>query len=203
MALSEQSIGHFLEHVRATKPTVPAGGCVAGLSGALAAALGRFVIGLSKKTAGDPQWMDRLEAMAGRLAILEKRCLEIMEQDLRACQATFKAAGLSRDGLPDGGIKGMQELALAMIEPPMALTRCAVDILGISLELINKGNPTARADAGVAGEMAYACGRGGLWIARANLDALEEETKRRKMETLDHVETQLDFLYGRLMEVAR
>jgi formiminotetrahydrofolate cyclodeaminase len=201
MALAEKSLSLFLEEVARTSPTVPAGGCVVGLAGALAASLGRLVCALTSRKADDPGKLRRLRAMGERLELLQRRCLALMDQDMEACESLFQAKlrlSRARSGRGDQG--GLKEAARALVEPPVALARCGLELLRIALELVEQGNPTARADAGVAAEMANGCARGGLWIARANLGALEEGLRKSHAETLDHLEVQLEALYGRVSQ---
>lgn len=200
MALADSTVQEFLKDVAGTSPTVPAGGCVVGLAGALAASLGRFVSALSARKTEEPGRSERYKAMGARLEVLQGRCLALMEQDLEACERLFQAKlSLSR-ARSAGDDKGLRDAALRLMEPPLGLARLGLELLRISLELVERGSPVARSDAGVAAEMANACARGGLWIARANLGALEKGLKKLHTETLDHLEVELEALYARLWQ---
>lgn len=172
-----------------------------GLAGALAASLGRFVSALSAKKAERHSKAERYEAIRARLEVLQKRCLALMDQDLEACERLFQARlSIARAGAIGGDGHGLEEAASALMEPPLSLARLGLELLRIALELVQQGTAVARADAGVAAEMANACARGGLWIARANLGVLEKRLKKVHAETLDHLEVELEALYGRVSQ---
>lgn len=197
MSLAEKSIAAFLEDLARVSPTVPAGGCAVGLAGALAASLGRFVATIARRKAQDQERVERLKAMEERLAVLQQRCLGLMDQDLQACEDLFQARLRVSGAIGRGGL---EEIARALMDPPVALGRCGIELLRISLELIQRGDPVARADAGVAAEIANACAKGGLWISRANLAWVDGESKRLQAEVLDHLEVEIDSLYSRVLE---
>jgi|GEM_PF-936558 len=200
MALADSTVCGFLEEVARTSPTVPAGGCVVGLAGALASSLGRFVAALSAKKAEGHGKAERYHAMGVRLELLQKRCLALMDQDLEACERLFQARlSIARAGA-GGDRQVLQEAAKALMEPPLSLARLGLELLRITMELVHQGAPVARADAGVAAEMANACARGGLWIARANLGILKKGLGSSHAETLDHLEVELEALYGRVSQ---
>lgn len=200
MGLADEQISKFLADVARVSPTVPAGGCVVGLAGALAASLGRFVSALSAKKAQEPGRWERYQAMGARLELLQQRCLALMEQDLEACERLFQARLSLAKARAQGGGQGLREAASALMGPPLGLARLGLELLRISLELVERSNPVARADAGVAAEMANACARGGLWIAKANLEVLERGLRKLHTETLDHLEVELEALYGRVSQ---
>ncbi len=200
MALADRTLAGFLEQVAGIAPTVPAGGCVVGLAGALAASLGRFVSALSARRAEEPGRVERYQAMEARLEVLQQRCLALMDQDMEACERLFQARLSMARARSGGHAEGLQEAACALMEPPLALARCGLELLRINLELAQKGNPVAKADAAVAAEMANACARGGLWIARANLGLLGRGLGKSHSESMDHLEVELEALYGRLSQ---
>lgn len=200
MALADRTLAGFLEQVAGIAPTVPAGGCVVGLAGALAASLGRFVSALSARRAEEPGRVERYQAMEARLEVLQQRCLALMDQDMKACERLFQARLSMARARSAGHAEGLQEAACALMEPPLALARCGLELLRINLELAQRGNPVAKADAAVAAEMANACARGGLWIARANLGLLGRGLGKSHSESMDHLEVELEALYGRLSQ---
>jgi formiminotetrahydrofolate cyclodeaminase len=193
LSLGSRSILEFLGEVARISPRVPAAGCVVGLCGASSAALARFVATLTHRKAEQGAWRERLEAMMERLAILEERCVHMMDRDLEVCLESFCAKLGDKEASAQGSGK-------AMMEPPVILLRCGIELLRISLELAERGAPVCKADAGVAGAMANACGRGALWIARSNLQGLEGQTRKIQEEMLDNMEMELEALHGRLVE---
>lgn len=197
MSLAKKTMEELLQDFARTSPTVPAGGCAVGLAGALAASLGRFVAALSRRRAEDRDWIGRLEAMEERLEVLQQRCLLLMDEDMEACKGLFRARSKA-SGCGSGD--GMREVGRALMEPAVALGRWGIELLRISVELIRKGDPVARADAGVAAEIAHACAKGGLWIGRANLSWLGVEDKRAQAQELDHLEVEMESLYNRVCE---
>jgi len=199
LSLGSKSILEFLGEVARISPRVPAAGCVVGLCGASSAALARFVATLTHRKAEEGTWRERLEAMMERLAILEERCVHMMDRDLEVCLESFCAKLEAKEASVQGSGKG-GDPAKAIMEPPVILLKCGIELLRISLELVQRGAPVCKADAGVAGAMANACGRGALWIARSNLQGLDGQTRKIQEEMLDNMEMELEALHGRLVE---
>jgi formiminotetrahydrofolate cyclodeaminase len=176
MTFKESSIRVFLDQVARVTPTLPAGGSAVALCGATAAALGQFVARLSaEKKKGSKK--KRFETIAEKLEALRKRCLDLMEEDVRTYEALMKALRMPKIGKSDKVAResAVTEAKLAALEPPLAMAQCGLEILQLSIELIQHGYPVARADAEAAGELAHACLRGGVFIGRASIRDIPEE----------------------------
>jgi len=203
VGFEETKIGDFLEQVVRVTPTLPAGGTVGALAGALAAALGEFVAALSLKKEAHLAFGQRLQALRDRLAVLRAQCLGTMDQDVEAYEALMRATRMPDATRAEKVRRGtaLGEAWIGALSPPVSLAKCGLELLRISLELVRKGYPVARADAGVAAELAHACARAGLWIARANMHEIGDSPAiERQRDLLDVVRAETEYLFDRIKD---
>jgi methenyltetrahydrofolate cyclohydrolase len=180
--LIEERIEGFLHRVAEVSPTLPAGGSVAALTGALGAALGRLVAQLSRERSRGIDAGDRFGRMAIRLEVLERRCTELMDLDVAAYErlmGVLRVASAGNEPRPPPAETQIDDAWMDALAPPRAMAECGLATLRLCLDLVRGGYVVARADAGVAAELAHACLRGALWLAEANL------SKVRKPERVD------------------
>ncbi|TPW09899.1 MAG: glutamate formiminotransferase / formiminotetrahydrofolate cyclodeaminase, partial [bacterium] len=166
------TIEGFLADVSSERPT-PGGGSVAALAGALAAALGVMVTGL---TIGRKKYAEVSDAMAAarqRLQVAEMDLSRFVEEDSRAFEAVMAARKL-----PAGTGREMETRARALaqaegeaIRVPFETARRALAVLSELLFVAEKGNTNAVTDAGVASLLARAAVQGAAWNVRINLQA--------------------------------
>ncbi len=186
MTFKENRILDFLDRVAQVTPTLPAGGSAVALCGATAAALAQFVARLSLQKEKDVEKGKRFESIAEKLETLRQRCLELMDEDVRAYEALVKAFRMSKAAGEDKAARQstLTEAKLRALDPPLAMAQCGQEILQLSRELIQHGYPVARADAEAAGELAHACLMGALSIARASIRDIPEEALTKGQRSL-------------------
>ena len=184
----ENRILDFLEQVARVTPTLPAGGSAVALCGATAAALAQFVARLSSQKERDVEKRKRFEAIGEALEALRKRCLDLMDEDVRAYEALVKAIRLPKAAEEDKAARqsALTEAKLTALDPPLAMAQCGQEILELSKEIIQHGYPVARADAEAAAELAHACLRGAISIARESMRDIPEEALTKAQRSLLH-----------------
>jgi formiminotetrahydrofolate cyclodeaminase len=196
--LREERIEGFLHRVGEVTPTLPAGGSVAALAGALGAALGRFVAQLSQERAREPDAQYRFARMRDRLAASERRCTELMDLDVAVYEKLMGALRTSKSAneIRSAGKESVDEAWMEALAPPMAMAECGLETLRLCLDLVRGGYVVARADAGVAAELAHACLRGALWLAEANLSKVRKpERVEAERATLSRLREEADEVY--------
>ena len=161
--------------------------------GAMGAALGTMVANLSSHKRG---WDDRWEEFAGwaeKGARMQKRLLELVDEDTEAFNAIMKAFEL-----PKGSEEEKVARAAAVEEAtkqaslvPLTVMEEAVKTFELLSEMIKKGNPNSVTDAAVGVLATRACIRGAFLNVQVNVKGLKDRvfvedllTRGREIERL-------------------
>lgn len=165
----------FLDAVAAASPT-PGGGSVSALAGALAAALGQMVAGLSRKKKSQAAHVDRLSQELDALRLAADGLAETIDRDAASYDAVLAAFKLphgdsretsARDAAVQSAMKGAAEVPFEVAERTIAL-----------LERVGQLNSIAAAsmksDLEVARWMAVAGARGAIANVGTNLDGITD-----------------------------
>jgi formiminotetrahydrofolate cyclodeaminase len=179
----------FLDAVASPSAT-PGGGSVSAFAGALAAALGQMVAGLSRKKKSQAGFADQLSAALDEMRRVADELAEAIDRDAASYDAVMAAFKLShgdaketrqREEAIQKATKGASEVPLQVAERAIALFERLGQLDGIV-------SASMRSDLQVARLMAEAGARGALANVEINLDGLTDAayaaTMRRKMATL-------------------
>jgi formiminotetrahydrofolate cyclodeaminase len=170
-----QEIDRFISSVATAKP-LPGGGSAAALAGALAAALGEMMAGLTegreKFTRIQPQVMEIHSILSGYRNVLR----DLIQEDSLAYQALLNAMRLPRETAQQKAMRkaAIEEQALYATETPLRTARAAFKVLECLKTLIEIGNPHARSDVAVGAQLAYAALKGGQYNVLANIGMLKD-----------------------------
>jgi formiminotetrahydrofolate cyclodeaminase len=161
--------------VAAGTPT-PGGGSVAGIVGALGAALGEMVVNL---TMGRERFADADEALGplqNHLASLREQQSNAALEDERAYAAYRSAAAMPRGSAEQKAARtaAMQEALAAATEAPLGIARAAAETAAILEHVAIVGNPHVRSDAALGALLAEAALRGALLNVRGNAATLRD-----------------------------
>lgn len=185
MSFREQSVDHFLKDLAAKQPT-PGGGAVAGLCGAIAAALAQMVVSYSLGKKNLAQHQPLLEDAAHRLERARAIFLELADEDAVAYALVNE---LSR--LPEADPRRQRELPAATqaaVAVPMSVAAAAVDALRLMHTLCGTSNPHLRSDLAIAAVLAEATSRAAKWNVLINLASptpgLDSAALRSQIEKL-------------------
>jgi formiminotetrahydrofolate cyclodeaminase len=171
----ERSLREYLEAV-AEGTATPGGGSVAGIVGALGAALGEMVANLTlgrERYAGSAETLrparDRLTALRGVLT-------EAATADERAYAAYRAASALPRATAEQKAARSaaVQHALAAATDVPLAMARAAVETAEILEVVAQAGNPHVRSDAALGAVLAGAALRGALLNVRGNAAMLSD-----------------------------
>jgi formiminotetrahydrofolate cyclodeaminase len=165
----------FLDAV-ASPAATPGGGSVSAYSGALAAALGQMVAGLSRKKKSQAGFVDQLSAVLDEMRTIAGELAQAIDSDAASYDAVLAAFKLpqgdahetqQREETIQKATKGAAEVPLQVAERSVAL----YERLG-QLETIVAAS--MRSDLQVARLMAEAGARGALANVEINLDGLKD-----------------------------
>ncbi len=135
MPFRHQTIGQLLDELAREVPSLPAGGCVLALLGALASALQRFVASVARHRRNNPDVDKRLKEMISRLETLQDKCIELMDQDLAAYQKIIRITHMQENKVSaqSNRQKAIQETRIRAAQPPVILMELAAEERGGSL----------------------------------------------------------------------
>lgn len=167
--LEARSIGRYLEMVASDAPA-PGGGSVAGVVGALSAALGEMVVQLTH------QPTEELAAAGERLATLRASTVASGAADELAYPAYLDASRMPKDTEEEKARRTamMQEAMREAAAIPMQLAETGIEILETLQAVMLHGNPRVLSDAEVAMIFARACVDASLVNARVNLPYIKD-----------------------------
>ncbi|MCB9833389.1 MAG: cyclodeaminase/cyclohydrolase family protein [Planctomycetes bacterium] len=177
----------FLDALKSDAPT-PGGGAVAGLLGALAAALAHMVASLTvgkKKYEGvEARFRSAMPAMDAAIA----RCRELVEEDVRVFQDYMAALKLPKASDEEKAARrdAIRAAAREAARVPMETLDAAGEILPLARLAADEGNAHAISDAGISAILIAAAARAAALNVRINLPALADDEAaalRERMES--------------------
>lgn len=192
-------IATFFDQVAGPTPT-PGGGTVAAFVGALATTLATMVANLTlgkKKYAAAEEAMRQLKRDAEGL---RRDLLALGRADSEAFDAVLAARRLPQTTAEE---QASREAALAAAElgaarVPLATAAACVRVAALAEVAARQGNANAITDAGVAGLLAHAAGRGALLNVEINLKSLAPSADKDHMvASLGATRAELDAAAGR------
>ena len=186
MPFANDTIKSFLDDLASESPA-PGGGSVAGLGGALGAALVSMVASL---TVGNEKYRDNWERMSEAKKESERlieRFLELMNEDALAFNSFIAVLKMPKgtDEEKSARREAMAAATKRITEVPLRTLGLCVDTAALALEAAELGNPNTVSDAGSAALMAEAAGKAAAYNVRINLPSLKDEAfaseARRKL----------------------
>lgn len=181
----------FVTAVKA--PTVtPGGGSVSALAGALAAALGEMVSGVSLDRKSLEAHHAKLREFQNRLCSLRQRLLENIDGDALSYEAVMAAFKLPRSTETEkaGRAQAMEEASKNATSVPLETAELSAEVAKIISSLRDITIPLAAPDLAVAFDLAGTARRGGIENVRANLPSIKDQDYLdrlgRKLAALDY-----------------
>lgn len=169
-SLTDRTIGEYLGTLGSSAPA-PGGGSVAGLIGALAAALGQMVANVSAKGSDSP-------AFAAQVAMLQSRLDAFVagaEADESAYGGYVAATSLPKTTPEEKAIRRqmLQEALHASARAPLGIVETATLLLEDLVSVIESGAMNILSDAEIAIALAEAAVVAGLVNVRINLPMIK------------------------------
>jgi glutamate formiminotransferase len=172
--LTGMNVSAFLDSV-AEANAVPGGGCVAALAGALAAALGKMVLGFTLHRKKYAAHEGKLQEQQRRLEAALAELRLSVEKDAQAYAQVVEAQQLPKDSESEKEIRRLklQEALRTATEVPMQVAEVSFRVAQSLLELRSISNPNVASDLKVGFWMALAAAQGALENVSINLESLE------------------------------
>jgi glutamate formiminotransferase / formiminotetrahydrofolate cyclodeaminase len=166
----------FLDAV-ASPAATPGGGSVSAFAGALAAALGQMVAGLSRKKKSQAGFADELSAALDEMRRIADELAEAIDRDAASYDAVMAAVKLSHGNTQEMRQReeAIQKATKAAAEVPFEVAERAVELFERLGQLDAIAATSMRSDLQVARLMAEAGARGALANVEINLDGLTDE----------------------------
>lgn len=171
----EPGMEEFLSSVASSEP-VPGGGSVAALAGALAAALGEMVAGLTEGRKKYESVDGRVRELHGKLSAARASLQELVREDAAAYQGVARAMKLPRDTDEEKAARfaAIEQATRSATEVPLRTARLAGELLGQLESMAQIGNLNARSDAAVGAQLAFAALKGAQYNVLINLPGLKD-----------------------------
>lgn len=180
----DMSVREFLDATAAKRPT-PGGGAVAGLCGALAAALAGMVLSYTLGKKAFAQHQATLESDQAMLARAKDMFMRLAEEDAAAYGLVNE---LSR--LPEADPRRLVEMpaaARAAVDVPTAVATLSLDVLREFARLGPITNRHLRSDLAIAAVLAGATARSALWNVIVNVGGLPESDRKPALAACEAV----------------
>ena len=171
----EQGLDEFLAAVSAAKPS-PGGGSVAALAGALAAALGEMMAGLTEGREKFAPAEPRVREIKERLTRLRSALRGLVEEDSAAFDRLLQSLRRSKGTEEEKAARSeaIERATRGATETPLAVARAGAGVLQCLAALVEIGNPNARCDVAVGAQLAYASLKGAQYNVLANISGLRD-----------------------------
>ncbi len=180
--LIDLSLASFVWETSADSPA-PGGGSVAATMGALGAALGTMVANLSGHKRG---WDDRWEefaAWAERGVTMQKRLLELVDEDTEAYNGILSAFELPKktDEEKAARAAAVETATLQASLVPLTVMKEGFKVFKLLREMTEKGNPNSVTDGAVGVLAVRACIRGAFLNVKINVKGLKDREKAAEL----------------------
>jgi formiminotetrahydrofolate cyclodeaminase len=193
----DSSVREWSDAVAAATPT-PAGGAVAALASALAAALVTMVAGLTTRREKYAAVHRHAQEVLGRAEALRVELLELATYDVEAVAEYMDALRLPQGTEFERTAREAARRAtlLEAARVQLELLHQAGEVAALSEAMTGSGVATAIGDAATAAFLAVAAGRSAYWSVRSNLRQLGQaedyrsliETASGTLELLEEIE---------------
>ena len=195
--IKDKSLQQFLDEL-ASKAATPGGGSAAAIMGSTSAALISMVCNLTIGKSKFAEVETDMQALLQKSEALREKFTGMIKADAEAFDQVMAAYGLPKatEAEKDQRSEEIQHALKAATEVPLACVRACSEVISLSREAAEKGNPNVISDAGVAviaGFSALKSAALNVYInagaikdqafAQARLDELERILKDSDVET--------------------
>lgn len=198
--IADRTIGTYLETLSSSAPA-PGGGSVAGIVGALAAALGQMVISLTDRES-DPH--PELGSLSDVLQQHREACLSASEADEQVYTRYIEATKLpkSSDEEKAARRRAMQDALVHAANTPLGLAWTALDLLDLLRSVIKSGSTHVLSDADIAATLASTSVTTALVNVRVNIAMIKDvEVTQSLTKATDDIEARAAVLLAQCGEL--
>lgn len=176
-----QEIDHFISRVAAATP-LPGGGSVAAFAGALSAALGEMMAGLTEGREQFASAQHQVLDMHSAVSAFRNELQDLIQEDSVAYQSLLNALRMLRDTGEQKILRAaaIEKSARSATDTPLRTARAAFGVLECLKTLIEIGNPHARSDVAVGAQLAFAALKAGQYNVLANIGLQKDRSFSEK-----------------------
>jgi formiminotetrahydrofolate cyclodeaminase len=184
-----RGLEEFISAVAGTSPLLPGGGSVAALAGALAAALGEMVSGLTEGRKKYVSVDSQVREIHTKLKTFRDTLWRLVEEDSAAFDSLMEAMKLPKES-EEQKVRRTEEIEKATriaTEAPLRTAQASSKVLEYMMILAKIGNQNARCDASVGAQMAFASLKGAQYNILGNIPGLRDRpfAERCRAEVMD------------------
>lgn len=179
-----ERIDAFLEALASDAPT-PGGGAVAGLAGAMGAALIEMVANLTLGRAGYEDVAERMGAILAEAGAARGAFLELAERDAAAFEGVMAAFRMPKgtDAERAARSEAIQRATEEAAAAPLEIAERAVGLMELAHEVTAKGNAHAASDGASAAVMLHAAAACAFANVEINAAALKDRAKAEDLRS--------------------
>ena len=166
-----EGIDEFISSIAAVVPLLPAGGSAAAMAGALAAALGEMMAGVTEGRQKFASVQSRIHDVHAKLKSLRDVLRALIQEDVVSYKSLLDAVHLPRETEEQKAVRdeAVEKSIRKATETPLRTARAAFEVLEYLSVLIEIGNPHAKSDVAVGSQLAYAAIKAGQYNVLANM----------------------------------
>ena len=173
---AKYDLNKFTAELASDSPT-PGGGSVAGLSASLSASLIEMVVNLT-----DDSSLDKYQE---ELSSKRKEALDLIDKDAESFNKVMSAFKMPKntDEEKKKRKEAIQKGLYGASLTPLDTMKLALKLMELARKIIEKGNPHAISDIGVAGLMGMSAIKGAYLNVLINTQSLNDKEKANKLES--------------------
>lgn len=171
--ITDESFKDVMDSLAASTPA-PGGGTAAALAGVMAASLVQMVVNLTLGRKKYQQVQETMQDILVKASELRGRLSELASDDARAYEEVMQAYKFPK-ATPEELLVRNQSIERALHGAaivPLRTAQAAMQILDLTVQVVETGNQNALTDAGVASLLAHASLQGALYNVCVNIDTL-------------------------------
>jgi glutamate formiminotransferase/formiminotetrahydrofolate cyclodeaminase len=170
-----ESLNGFVASVASSAP-VPGGGSVVALVGALGAALGEMVAGLTIGRKKYAAVEEEMKGLATQAVSLRERLSALVKEDADSYALVSAAYKLPKENVEQVAARdaAIQKALMKAAAVPLETARACVAVAQLAALCAKKGNTNAVSDAGVAALLAEAACKGAAYNVRINVSSMSD-----------------------------
>ena len=197
-----QSCEAFIENLHSSAPT-PGGGGASAYMGAVSAALGGMVLNLAREKAKTEEACKELDEYIATASTLEKRFLDLMNQDAEGFEPLAEAYRLPRTTPEEKEYRSrvMEEALADACEAPFAMLEAAKETAEFLEQCLHSGAKMAVSDVGVAAAALRAAAEGAVLNILINAGMMQSE--QRKTQILLRADYETGFVVAKARQIYR
>jgi formiminotetrahydrofolate cyclodeaminase len=175
----------FIRSVASASPLLPGGGSVAALAGSLAAALGEMMSGVTEGRSKFAAVDSQVREIHAKLTKLREALRILIQEDSAAFDSVMDAFKLPKETEEQRVFRAeaVEKALRFATDTPLRIARASFETIECIGVLIEIGNQSAKCDAAVGVQMAYASLKGAQYNVLANTSIFRDKAFAEKCRT--------------------